>query len=270
MDCRVKPGNDDNEKGQCQMLDPAAPTLKKRLKAGEPLGVLWFALGSVTMIEAAVANGAEGVVIDMQHGLFDRTTLEAAIAVVPPGVPCLVRVEDDSAMAIGRALDAGAEGVIVPLVESGRQAAKAAAAAHFPPKGHRSGGGIRPLRQAGYMSTAADNVAVGVMIETKAGLTNAEAIAAAKNVDFVFIGTGDLALSLGTQPGSAAHSKACAQILRGCRKAKTPCGIFTMNAEAAAARIAEGFWMSVVANDVTEVGNAFAKATTAFNGARKT
>ena len=74
------------------------------------------------MIEAAIAAGAEAIVIDMQHGLFDRTSLEAAIAAVPPRVPCLVRVEDDSAAAIGRALDAGAEGVIVPLVETGKQA----------------------------------------------------------------------------------------------------------------------------------------------------
>jgi 2-dehydro-3-deoxyglucarate aldolase/4-hydroxy-2-oxoheptanedioate aldolase len=110
------------------MFNPAAPTLKNRLSKGEPLGVFWFTLGNVSIIEAAIAAGADAVVIDMQHGLFDRTTLEAAIAVVPAGVPCLVRVEDDSATAIGRALDAGAEGVIVPLVETGKQAARAVSA----------------------------------------------------------------------------------------------------------------------------------------------
>ncbi len=250
------------------MFDPAASTLKKRLSKGEPLGVFWFALGSVSMIEAAVAVGAEAVVIDMQHGLFDRTTLEAAISVVPPHIPCLVRVEDDSAAAIGRALDAGAEGVIVPLVETGKQAAHAAAAAHFPPKGRRSGGGIRPLRQPGYMASAHANIVVGLMIETKTGLANAAAIAAAKNADFVFIGTGDLALSLDTQPGSPEHSKACAAILRACRKAGAPCGTFTMSPEAAAARMAEGYWMAVVANDVSAVGDAFAAAAGAFKTAR--
>ncbi len=106
------------------------------------------------------------------------------------------------------------------------------------------------------------------MIETKAGLANAAAIAAAKDVDFVFIGTGDLALSLGTQPGSPAHSKACNAILRACGKAGTPCGTFTMTAEAAAARTAEGYWMTVVANDVSAVGNAFSGAATAFKAAR--
>src|SRR4051794_6370537 len=107
------------------MFDPSKPTLKALLKNGKPLGFFWFSLGSVAVIESAVAAGAEAVVVDMQHGLFDRGTFEAAIGVVPPHVPCLVRVEDDSATAIGRALDAGAEGVLVPLVESGEQAARA-------------------------------------------------------------------------------------------------------------------------------------------------
>jgi len=162
------------------MFDPRAPTLKRNLVEGHPLGVFWFSLGSVALIEAAVAAGAEAIVIDMQHGLFDRTTLEAAIGAVPAGVPCLVRVEDDTATAIGRALDAGAEGIIVPLVETGEQARKAAAACHYAPKGHRSGGGVRPLRDfRAYMGAASQAITVGVMIETKAGVDNAEAIAAA-------------------------------------------------------------------------------------------
>ena len=118
------------------------------------------------------------------------------------------------------------------------------------------------------MAAPSDAIVVGLMIETKAGLANAAAIAATKNADFVFIGTGDLALSLGTQPGSAAHNRACASILRACGKARTRCGTFTMSAEAAAARMAEGFWMSVVANDVSAVGNAFANAAADFKAAR--
>jgi 2-dehydro-3-deoxyglucarate aldolase/4-hydroxy-2-oxoheptanedioate aldolase len=250
------------------MFDPKKPTLKARLKRGEPLSVCWLALGSVTLIEAAVAAGAEGVIIDMQHGLFDRLSLEAAIAAVPPHVPCLVRVEDDRPTALARALDAGAEGVIVPLVESAEQAARAACACHFPPNGVRSGGGIRPLRQHGYMDAAADAITVGVMIETRIGVKNAAEIAAADNVDFVFIGTGDLALSLDVAAGSAEHSRACAKILKACRKAGRPCGIFTMTPDIAAARIAEGYWMAVVANDVSTVSDAFAGATAAFRNAR--
>jgi 2-keto-3-deoxy-L-rhamnonate aldolase RhmA len=180
-------------------------------------------------------------------------------------VPCLVRVEDDSATAIGRALDAGAEGVIVPLVETAAQAEAAAAASHYPPKGHRSGGGVRPLRDfAAYTAAAADAITVGVMIETAKGVENAASIAAARNVDFVFIGTGDLALSLGAAPGSEAHAHACTEVLEACRRAGTPCGIFTFGAEAAAARIAEGFWLTVVMNDISAMSGAASAAAAAF------
>ena len=91
------------------------------------------------------------------------------------------------------------------------------------------------------MAAAADAIAVGVMIETKAGLANAAAIAATKDVDFVFIGTGDLALSLGTQPGSPAHSRGLQGDPSRLPQGGKPCGIFTMTAEAAAARVAEGY-----------------------------
>lgn len=252
------------------MFDPAEPTLKARLAGGPPLGAYWFALGNLAIIEAALHAGAEAVVIDMQHGLFDRTTMEAAIGIVPPSVPCLVRVEDDTPGAIGRALDAGAEGIIVPLVETAEQARAVASASHYPPKGIRSGGGIRPLRDfASYYGAAAEAIAVGVMIETRRGLANAKAIAATKNVDFVFIGTGDLALSLGTPPGSEMHTRACRKIRDASRAAGTPCGIFTLEAEPAAARLAEGYAMAVVANDVTAIGSYFAGAESAFREASK-
>jgi 2-keto-3-deoxy-L-rhamnonate aldolase RhmA len=222
------------------------------------------------MIEMAIAAGAEAIVVDMQHGLFERASLEGAIAAVPPHVPCLVRVEDDSAAAIGRALDAGAEGVIIPLVETAAQAKRAASACRYPPDGRRSGGGVRPLLDfAAYTAGAAEAVTVGVMIETRRGVANAAAIAAA-NVDFVFIGTGDLALSLATAPGSTAHARACATILKACRKAGTPCGIFTMSAEAAAARAADGYAVTVVANDISAVGTAFSMALRHFDELRRT
>jgi 2-keto-3-deoxy-L-rhamnonate aldolase RhmA len=250
------------------MFDPKNPTLKRRLAEGPPLGVFWFALGNVAMIEAAVGAGAEGIVIDMQHGLFDRASLQAAVAAVPPEIPCLVRVEDDTPTAIGRALDAGAEGVIVPLVETAGQAAKAAAAGHYPPKGFRSGGGIRPLWREGYMANAAEAITVGVMIETSKGLANAASIATAKNVDFVFIGGGDLGLSLGVVPGSKPHARACATILKACQQARRPCGLFTFGGRAAAEKIDEGYALTVVHNDVSAVSDAFSDAANAFRDAR--
>jgi 2-dehydro-3-deoxyglucarate aldolase/4-hydroxy-2-oxoheptanedioate aldolase len=251
------------------MLEPKKATLKRRLADGRGIGLFWLALGGVSAVEAAVAAGAEGIVIDMQHGLFDRLALESAIGCVPPEIPCLVRVEDHSPRAIGTALDAGAEGVIVPLVETGRQAATVAAAAHYPPKGVRSGGGVRPLRNFGaYVAGAPEAIAVGVMIETTTGVKNAVAIAATKNVDFVFIGTGDLALSLGAAPGSTAHSRACGKILRACRKVGTACGTFSFGGKAAAERLAEGYALAVVHNDISALNDAFRAEAAAFREGR--
>src|SRR5213076_3019406 len=122
-------------------------------------------------------------------------TLEHAVGLVSNRVPILVRTAENSAISISQALDTGAEGVIVPLIETDEQAAAAVAAARFPPHGQRSGGGVRPLTRD--YAAANDRTVVGVMIETERAVHNASAIANTKGIDFVFIGTGDLAISLG-------------------------------------------------------------------------
>ena len=168
--------------------------------------------------------------------------MEAAIGIVPPEIAVLVRVAENSAAAVGQALDAGAEGVIVPLVESAREARRAVSFARFPPHGIRSGGGFRPLADfISYTEAAERGTVVMVMIETAKGVKKARAIAEVEGVDMVFIGTGDLALSLGTFPNNdARHEDACEAVRRACRAAWTPCGIFTPNIEAAVERRGQG------------------------------
>ena len=155
----------------------------------------------------------------------------------PTACRCWCAPRDASAIAISQALDTGAEGVIVPLIETDTQAAAAVAAARFPPHGARSGGGVRPLAHdfARYYAAANDRTVVGVMIETQRGVHNAAAIANTKGIDFVLIGTGDLAISLGGFPNvDQRHEQACKTVLDACKAAGVPCGIFTMSAEAAA------------------------------------
>src|SRR5271165_4168010 len=127
------------------MFDPLCPTLRLRLNRGDTLAVFWLTLGSLPLCEMAARAEPDAIVIDMQHGLWDRLSMEAAIGCVPSRIPILVRVADNNLAAIGQALDAGAEGIIVPLVETAAQAREAATAARYPPKGRRSGGGVRPL-----------------------------------------------------------------------------------------------------------------------------
>lgn len=248
------------------MFDPAHPTLRYRLDRGDRLGSAWLSLGSVALAEIAGRARPDAIIIDMQHGLWERQTLESAIGVVPAEVPVLVRVAENSPRAIGEALDAGAEGVIVPLVETAKAAKKAVDAARYPPAGSRSGGGVRPLsRFAEYVAAADRAIVVVVMIETEKGVRNARAIAATEGVDMVFIGSGDLALSIGTFPQfGSRHDVACAEIHAACRAEWTLCGIFTGSIEAARARREAGYRMVVTANDIDLVQSGLQQATERF------
>jgi len=248
------------------MFVPKRSNLRYRIDRGDYLGVIWLSLGSVALAEIAGRARPDAIVLDLQHGLWDRQGLEAAIGVVPPEIPVLARVAQNSPFAIGQALDAGAEGVIVPLVETRKQARRAVKAARYPPQGERSGGGARPLADfVEYHAASERGVIMAVMIETARGLENARKIAAVEGVDLVFIGTGDLALSLGVFPQmEARHEDACREILDACRRHWTPCGIFTTSVEGAARRRAQGYRLTVLADDIGLVSRGFASATSAF------
>lgn len=243
--------------------------LRHRIGQREPIGLFWMTLGSSTVLELASQAKPDAVVIDAQHGLWDRASLEQSVGVVASTAPVLVRVAENSPLAIGQALDAGAEGVIVPLIETDEEAAAAVAAARFPPEGTRSGGGVRPLsRNFGqYYLDSIRRTVVGVMIETVRGVRNAAAIANTPGVDFVLIGTGDLAISLGGFPHvDARHGEACATVLQACKTAGVACGIFTLNVDAAMARREDGYPIVVVANDIDIVASGFARAMNTFTG----
>ncbi len=234
--------------------------LRARLRTSGVL-LAWFSMGSVPLTEIGATRGFDAAVIDLQHGLWDRlgTHLAAAIFVAPP---IIARVATNSLAAIGEALDSGACGVLVPLVETAEHAAAAVSAALFPPRGTRSGGGVRPVAQGFARYHAAYSAPlIGVMIETKTGLGNAAAIAAVPGIDFVFIGTGDLALSIGCFPDADDRlEQACTSVLSTCLEAGVPCGIFTTSAEAASRRLSEGYAVVVGANDIDIVAAGFSRA----------
>ncbi len=218
-------------------------------------------MGSVPLIEIGAARGFDAAVIDLQHGLWDRLSTHLAVSALGE-VPAIARVAANSAAAIGEALDSGAAGVLVPLVETAQQARDAVAAAHFPPVGIRSGGGVRPLSLgfADYVARASRPL-MGVMIETARGVEEAAAIAATPGIDLILIGTGDLALSLDCFPTIDARlEQACQQVRAACDEVDMPCGIFTPTAEAARQRLDEGFAASVAAYDIGIVAQGFAAA----------
>lgn len=243
-------------------LSYSNPSLQ-RIRSGEAVSCVWLSLGSVALAEIAAECAPDMIVFDAQHGLWERTTLHAAVLAVRDASTPVVRVGANNSHLIGEALDSGAFGVIVPLIEDGSQAAAAVAAAHYPPRGHRSGGGVRPLANfPDYINACATDVMVSVMIETKLGLANAEEIIATPGIDLVFIGSGDLALSLGT--GSADDLEgAIQQIFQLCRAKAVPCGIFTPTAEIAHARLSEGFAFVVAEDDIRLARNGMARSLSA-------
>jgi 2-keto-3-deoxy-L-rhamnonate aldolase RhmA len=237
-----------------------ATDMRAALKSGGMISS-WFAMGSIPLVEIGALDYFDTAIIDLQHGLWDRMSAHLAVSVLG-SKPAIMRVAANTMPAIGEALDSGAEGVLVPLVENAEQARTAVASATFPEKGVRSGGGVRPLSEGfSRYHKRSVNPLIGVMIETAAGVQNAAEIAAVPGVDFVFIGTGDLALSLGCFPKiDERHEAACQSVFAACKNAGVPCGIFTATAEAAAARMEQGYAMSVAANDVDVVLHGFAQA----------
>ena len=249
------------------MFERSGPNLRTRLQQGGPIGAYWFSLGSPALVEVSLEAEPDVVVLDAQHGLWDRMSIEHAIGVAGSRSPVLIRTADHSHASISQALDAGAEGVLVPLIETADQAVAAVAASRFPPHGERSGGGVRPLKRdfAAYYAAATARTVVGVMIETERGIRNAYAIIATPGIDFVLIGTGDLALSLGCFPQvDARHEEACRTVLDACRSAGLPCAIFTSDASAAAKRAKEGYALVVVANDIDAISRSFQMASDQF------
>lgn len=225
--------------------------LLDKLRAGRCIGAVWTALGSPTIAELMVLGEPDCIVFDLQHGLWTRPNLEYAIGMTRDRTVPLCRVQDDSYSAIGSALDAGAAGVIVPVVESAEQASLIVAAAKYPPEGRRSCGGIRPVLDAKAQVPAANaGILVCAMIETAAGVENAAEIAAVPGIDMIFIGPFDLALSLQTFPDfGPKHQAAVDTVKTACKSAKKPCGIFTPYASMAADRRAQGFQMVALTYD---------------------
>lgn len=234
-----------------------------RIRAGQGVAAIWLSLGSAALAEVAAEAAPGAIVFDAQHGLWDRSALHAGIAAARDCTP-LVRVQANSVANIGEALDYGAQGVIVPLIDTAEQAALAVEAAHYPPHGCRSGGGLRPLAaMGGYAASCATEILVSVMIETRAGLANVAAIAATPGVDMVFIGPGDLALQLGPDADLEA---AIQSILAACRTAGVPCGLFTATAEAARDRLEQGFALVIADDDIRLARSGFVRSLATTQG----
>lgn len=230
-------------------------SLRDRWRAGDTTLGLWASAPSTVTAEALGRTGADYVCIDAQHGLVDYPAAVSMIpAIVLGGSIPLARVPWFEPGIIGKMLDAGVSGVIVPMVNTRAEAEAAVAACHYPPLGARSygPGGVLP-RNPDYFATSADQVTVIVMVETVEALGNVDEIVSVPGVDAVYVGPSDLSISLGLGPGNHDESpefvSALETIVAACERHGVVPGMHSTGA-LTGRRMEMGFRMITVTSDL--------------------
>lgn len=223
------------------------------------LGV-WSLLGEPRTAALLEGSGFDWVLLDQQHGHFDDRSVREALALRGDRrVPLLVRPRANDAGLVGRALDAGADGVIVPLVSSAAEAEAAVAAASYPPRGIRSWGPLPGLERTDGPDGRPPAPFVGVMVETAEGLADVAAIARTPDLDLVFVGPFDLSQSLGTTVDALLADRAAdsplQRVVAAARDAGVLAGAFGATVERARAFVEHGFTFVVGALDTDLVTN---------------
>ena len=222
----------------------------------EPLLGGWSNLASPAAVGSLARSGVDWVLLDAQHGEHDDRSVRDCLRGVRPGdAPVLVRPGQLDVQEIGRALDAGAAGVLVPMVSTPEQARTAARACRYAPAGNRSWGphALDAGADAPGPREADERVLCAVMVETREGLANVAAIAGTEGVDVVFVGPFDLSLELGTDVAALLAADAdddpLPTVLRACAEAGVVPGAFGATAERSARFLELGFRFVAIATD---------------------
>jgi 4-hydroxy-2-oxoheptanedioate aldolase len=217
---------------------------------------VWCYLNNDLAMEMSAAQGCDYVLVDLQHGVADiAQAIHMVRAAQFHGANPLVRVPYCDVEMIGKVLDGGAAGAVVPMVESAETAAKLVQACRYPPHGVRSYGPVRASILRGTMDPdVLGDVAAVAMIETVKGLDAAEAIAHTPGLSAIYIGSVDLSISLGLGPKMPSDDKrfvdAVARVKKACDAAGIAVGLHCPNGEVAGAYAKAGYRMVTVATDI--------------------
>lgn len=245
-----------------------APSLLPRWQAGEVTLGAWCMMPGALGVEVIGGLGFDWVLIDMQHGCIDyNDALDMIRAADSAGICPIVRVPWNEPSSIGPILDAGAMGILVPMIDTVDDARRMVDACLYPPAGRRSLGPIRVGTRDGqqYLKTANERIAVIPMIETAEALAHVEEIVALEGVDAVFVGPFDLSISLGLRPGDndgePFFDEAIRKVTRAAKQAGKATAVLS-NANVAPLRVAQGFQMISVTTDVQALATASASSLT--------
>ena len=229
--------------------------LKARWRAGEAAVGAWLSIPDAVVAEAVAGSGFDYCCVDMQHGLADYPAMVGMLqAISTTDCTPVVRVPWNEPGIIGRVLDAGAMGVVIPMVNSVAEAQAAVAACRYHPDGARSFGPLRATLYGGpdYFTHANREVACIPMIETRDAIGRLDQILDVAGIDAVYVGPADLAVTYGLPPGvdnpDPDYQAALAQVVSGCRARGIAPGIHS-NGPVAATRLAQGFQMVTASAD---------------------
>ncbi len=196
-----------------------ASTIRARLQRGEPVVGIWSAIAGAATAELLASCGPDYVVVDLQHGPTAEHELPGLLAAVRAnGVAPLVRVRSPSFPDIGRPLDLGADGVFVPNVRGVHHAAEVLSSCRYGPVGTRS---------IGRLSGGSETPLCFLVLETAQALDQLDGILALEGIDGIYVGSRDLALSLGKagEDDLVEMSEIVSSILDRCLAARMPVGV---------------------------------------------
>jgi 4-hydroxy-2-oxoheptanedioate aldolase len=230
---------------------------KARLKAGDTQIGLWSGLGSASVIELAAGTGFDWIVIDGEHGPNRLLTILEQLRAIGADTAPVVRVRDDNRAEIKQMLDAGAQTILVPMIDSGAQASEVVKSMLYPPLGVR-GVGAALARASGYngisdyVQTANEEVCLLLQVESRAGLDALDDILALDHVDGVFVGPADLAADMGYvgQPGAPEVQAVVNDALMRIRASGKAAGILTSDQTLAKGYVDRGVEFLAVGSDV--------------------
>lgn len=229
-------------------------TAKKLLRSGKPAVGMWLAFQNLTGAEALATIGWDWLTLDVEHAPFNLETQQALfLAIASQGCVPLARIAANDTTIIKQTLDAGAMGVVVPMVCSAEEARHAVAACKYPPEGVRSAGGGRWRFAYGtdWQARANDETLCIVMIEHYTAVERAEEILSVPGVDACFIGPNDLSWSMGLRGRrNDEHEAALMRVRDAGRQTGTPVGLHCGGPEEVVKRIGQGFQFLACQNDM--------------------
>src|SRR6266566_7995234 len=239
--------------------------VKEKLKRGEPALGGWLSLPSVPSARIMARLGFDWLVVDMEHSAQNPVLMADMVGTIADAGTCapIVRVPTNSVEWFKWVLDAGAWGVVVPMVNTREEAQRAVEYTKYPPLGARSiGGAFGPYGFGitdwpGYARAANDEIIVAIQVESRQALQNLDEILSVPGIDVAFVGPNDLHAQLGLVPSSDGTEPEFLQALErvkvAARKHHIALGIFSSDGQAAAERVSQGFQMISVTTDVSSM-----------------